>query len=212
MGFWSTILKYGGKAAKSTGKSVGEAVLHPTTTLRNAGKAVKTAAVGGAAGYVGWEKLTTDKSIARIVSDAVVGERGTERLSEVGESVKAVTSKAGETMSAVSGGINNATSSLGGISNAIGELTNGGGKDMFKNFFNNLTGGNVSGLGIAGLLAASYLVFGRGGLLRKVAGTLLALMLIGNNANLGVQQSNGRAEAPNQNIQEEESQSRGLRR
>ena len=66
MGVWSTILKYGGKAAKgtgkavlATGKNVGEAALHPSQTLRGAGQAVKTAAVGGAIGYVGWEKLTT---------------------------------------------------------------------------------------------------------------------------------------------------------
>lgn len=63
-------MKYGGKAAKgtgkavlATGKNVGEAALHPSQTLRGAGQAVKTAAVGGAIGYVGWEKLTTDKSV-----------------------------------------------------------------------------------------------------------------------------------------------------
>ena len=67
-------MKYGGKAAKgtgkavlATGKNVGEAALHPSQTLRGAGQAVKTAAVGGAIGYVGWEKLTTDKSVVRIV-------------------------------------------------------------------------------------------------------------------------------------------------
>ena len=43
--------KYGGKA-----------VLHPSQTLRGAGQAVKTATIGGAVGYVGWEKLTTDKA------------------------------------------------------------------------------------------------------------------------------------------------------
>ena len=45
-------MKYGGKAAKgtgkavlATGKNVGEAALHPSQTLRGAGQAVKTAAV-----------------------------------------------------------------------------------------------------------------------------------------------------------------------
>ena len=68
MGVWSTLLKYGGKAMKgvgtataTTGKSMGKAVLHPSQTLRGAGQAVKTATIGGAVGYVGWEKLTTDK-------------------------------------------------------------------------------------------------------------------------------------------------------
>jgi len=71
MGLWDSIIKYGGKAMKyggkataATGKSVGNAVLHPSQTLRGAGQAVKSAAVGGAVGYVGWEKLTSDKSVS----------------------------------------------------------------------------------------------------------------------------------------------------
>ena len=73
MGIWDSILKYGGKAAKATGRSMGHAALHPSQTLRGTGQAVKTAAIGGAVGYVGWEKLTTDKSVVHIVSDAVIG-------------------------------------------------------------------------------------------------------------------------------------------
>ena len=87
MGAWDTILKYGGKAMKgmgkaanATGKSAGHAVLHPSQTLRGAGQAVKTATAGAAVGYVGWEKLTTDKSVARIVSEAVVGKSATDAL------------------------------------------------------------------------------------------------------------------------------------
>ena len=63
-----------GKAAAATGRSAGQAVLHPSQTLRGAGQAMKTAAIGSAAGYVAWEKLTTDKSVARIVGDTVIGE------------------------------------------------------------------------------------------------------------------------------------------
>ena len=80
MGVWSTLLKYGGKAMKgvgtataTTGKSMGKAVLHPSQTLRGAGQAVKTATIGGAVGYVGWEKLPTAKSGVRTVSDAPLG-------------------------------------------------------------------------------------------------------------------------------------------
>ena len=79
-------MKYGGKAAKgtgkavlATGKNVGEAALHPSQTLRAPDKR-QDCRVGGAIGYVGWEKLTTDKSVVRIVSDAVIGEPGTECL------------------------------------------------------------------------------------------------------------------------------------
>lgn len=78
MSFWSKLLTVGGKAlgaaktgAKASAKSMGNSVIHPSQTLNHAGKAVKTATVGGAVGYVGWEKLTTDKSVTRIVSTRV---------------------------------------------------------------------------------------------------------------------------------------------
>ena len=107
--FGIRLLKYGGKAVKgmgkatanATGKSAVNAVLHPSQTLRGAGQAIKTATVGGAVGYVGWEKLTTDKSVARIVSDAVIGEQATDSLSITAEGVQALTDKAGETVGAI---------------------------------------------------------------------------------------------------------------
>ena len=185
MGLWDSILKYGGKAMKgagkatvATGKSMGNAVLHPSQTLRGAGQAVKTATIGGAVGYVGWEKLTTDKSVVRIVSDAVIGEPGTNALANTAEDVRELTNKAEEAVGAVSG-IN---SKLDGVSNFLRETTNGGGMNLFGNFFRNLGQGNVSGLSIAGLIAAAFLIFGRFGWLGKIAGAFLGMMLIGNNA------------------------------
>lgn len=185
MGLWDSILKYGGKAMKgagkatvATGKSMGNAVLHPSQTLRGAGQAVKTATLGGAVGYVGWKKLTTDESVVRIVSDAVIGEPATNALANTANGVRELTDKAGEAVGAVSG-IN---SKLDGVSNFLRETTNGGGINMFGNFFRNLGQGNVSGLSIAGLIAAAFLIFGRFGWLGKIAGALLGMMLIGNNA------------------------------
>lgn len=117
-------MKYGGKAAKgtgkavlATGKNVGEAALHPSQTLRGAGQAVKTAAVGGAIGYVGWEKLTTDKSVVRIVSDAVIGEPATNTLAETADGVRELTGKAGEAVSSVSGAVTGIDNKLNGVSN-----------------------------------------------------------------------------------------------
>ena len=67
MSFWTKLLQGAGKAAKgvgsatkATGKAVGGSVLHPQQTLRGAGTAMKTAAVGSAAGYVAWEKIVND--------------------------------------------------------------------------------------------------------------------------------------------------------
>ena len=186
MGVWSTLLKYGGKAMKgvgtataTTGKSMGKAVLHPSQTLRGAGQAVKTATIGGAVGYVGWEKLTTDKSVVRIVSDAVIGEPATNTLAETADGVRELTGKAGEAVSSVSGAVTGIDNKLNGVSNFLRQASGGGGLDMFGNFFRNLGSGNVSGLSIAGLVAAA---FGRFGWLGKIAGAFLGMMLIGNNA------------------------------
>lgn len=189
MGFWNTLLKYGGKAAKSTGqavvttgRSVGNAALHPSQTLRGAGQAVKTATIGGAVGYVGWEKLTTDKSVVRIVSDAVIGEPATDSLASAAEDVRELTGKAGEAVGSVSGAMAGIDSKLDGVSNFLRQASGGGILDMFGSFFRNLGQGNVSGLSIAGLVAAAFLVFGRFGWLGKIAGAFLGMMLIGNNA------------------------------
>jgi len=189
MGVWSTLLKYGGKAAKgvgtataATGKSVGKAVLHPSQTLRGAGQAVKTATIGGAVGYVGWEKLTTDKSVVRIVSDAVIGELATNTLAETADGVRELTGKAGEAIGSVSGAVTGIDNKLNGVSNFLRQASGGGVMDMFGNFFRNLGSGNVSGLSIAGLIAAAFLIFGRFGWLGKIAGAFLGMMLIGNNA------------------------------
>ena len=149
---WSSLLKatfkYGGRAAKATASSVGSAVIHPQRTIKGLGTATKTAAVGGAAAYVGWEKLTTDKSVA----------------------------------------MNNAMTSVdskwSGMSNFLRGVFSGNGGDMFSNFFSNLGKGNVSGLSLAGLVLSALLVFGRFGWLGKIAGAVLGMMMIGNNANM----------------------------
>lgn len=191
MGFWNTVLKYGGKAAKgmgkaadATGKSVGHAVLHPSQTLRGAGQAVKTATAGAAVGYVGWEKLTTDKSVARIVSEAVVGKSATDALAGTTEEVKELRDQAGETVAAIGETVSGAGTKLNGVSNFLRESSGGGLLDLLGGFLKNLGGGNVSGLSIAGLIAAAFLVFGRFGWLGKIAGLFLGMMLIGNNAGI----------------------------
>lgn len=212
MGFWSSLLKYGGSAAKgvgkftaATGKSMGGAVLHPTQTLRSAGNAVKTATVGAAVGYVGWEKLTTDKSVVRIVSDAVVGENATDAIGNtIGattEKVQDLTERAGEAIDDVKRTTNSLSSSFDGISNFLSGVSGGNAGNMFGNFISNLVRGNVSGMSIVGLVAAAFLVFGRFGWLGKITGALLSMMLIGNN--IGRPQE---ASAPHVRRQAEEEQ------
>ena len=53
---------------------------------------------------------------------------------------------------------------------------------MMGGFFQNLTHGNVSGMGVMGLVLSAFLVFGRFGWMAKLAGAMLAMMTIGNNS------------------------------
>ena len=210
MSFWSSLLKYGGQAVKATGRSAGQALLQPSRTLRGAGQAVKTAAIGGAVGYVGWEKLTTDKSVVRIVSDAVVGSDTSDAIAETASDVKALKDKAGEAIETMNTAMGDMNSKWSGMTNFFQGLFSGNGIDMFKNFFSNLSKGNVSGLSLAGLVAAAYLVFGRGGFLGKLAGTMLALMLIGNNSNMN--QVLTRDNGTQRSVEPDETQSRSMKR
>ena len=210
MSFWSSLLKYGGQAVKATGRSAGQALLQPSRTLRGAGQAVKTAAIGGAVGYVGWEKLTTDKSVVRIVSDAVVGSDASDAIAETASDVKALKDKAGEAIDTMNNAMGDINSKWSGMTNFFQGLFSGNGIDMFRNFFSNLSKGNVSGLSLVGLVTAAYLVFGRGGFLGKLAGTMLALMLIGNNSNMN--QVLTRDKGTERSVEPEETQSRGMKR
>ena len=207
---WATVLKAGlkfmGSGAKATAKTVGHSVLHPQQTIKGMGTATKTAAVGAATGYVAWEKLTTDKSVARIVGDAVVGSDTIDSVGEKVEGVGNAVSNLGETasnaMNSVSEAVGGASNNLNGISNFLGSMTNGNGGNMFSNFFSNLFSGNVSGMSMLGLVASAFLIFGRFGWMGKIAGALLGMMMIGNNATLqqtlggGVAQQKPQAPAP----------------
>ena len=174
MGFWTTILRGGGRAVASAG----DAIIHPQRTLIGAGKAVKTAAVGGAVGYVGWEKLTTDKSVTRIVSDAVIGSDTTDAIADTVSDVKDLKTKAGEAVDAVNG----VASNMSGIGNFMHNISTGNVGDMFGNLFSNITSGKVGGMSLLGLVAAAFMTFGRFGWLSKIAGVLLGMYIIGNNS------------------------------
>ena len=174
MGFWTTILRGGGRAVASAG----DAIIHPQRTLIGAGKAVKTAAVGTAVGYVGWEKLTTDKSVTRIVSDAVIGSDTTDAIADTVSDVKELKTKAGEAVDAVNGVATN----MSGIGNFMHSISTGNVGDMFGNLFSNITSGKVGGMSLLGLVAAAFMTFGRFGWLSKIAGVLLGMYIIGNNS------------------------------
>ena len=192
--------------------------MHPSQTLRGAGSALKTATVGAAVGYVGWEKLTTDKSVVRIVSDAVIGEDTTNAISGTAkaatETVNKLTGKAEQTFDSVSQASSSLSSTLNGASNFLSGVSNGNAGNMLGNFFSNLAHGKVSGLSIVGLIAGAFLVFGRTGWLGKLAGIFLTMMMICNNTQRLQEASvtDNQRQARPQQEQEEQTHSGGMRR
>lgn len=189
MGKWSTILGIGKKVAnhsatQTTARSI--ALVHPQRTLAGLGNATKTAVMGGGMGYLAWEKLVNDKPVVRAAADLLVGEeavdKGLEMAGNATNKIADAADKAGESLQEVSQSVSSMGASWGGVGTFLRNMTGGNGMDMLGNFFGNLGKGNVSGLGIFGLLASAMLVFGRFGWLGKIAGALLGMMLIGNNS------------------------------
>lgn len=189
MSAWSRILGFGRKLATSPAtRSLGGAVVHPQRTLAGFGHATKTAVVGGGMGYLAWENIVNDKPVVRTVADVLVGEetvdKGMEAAGQAVEKVKKAVGQAGEALGGVKEGVSSLNETWGGIGTFLKNMTGGNGLDMFGNFFANLGKGNVSGLGMLGLVASALLVFGRFGWLGKIGGLLLGMMLIGNNSKL----------------------------
>jgi hypothetical protein len=190
---WASLLKAGGKVAKWAGKSAGKvletggkAILHPQQTLKGAGTALKTAAVGGGLGYVGWKKLTTDESVVGIVSDAIIGEKATQKVSDTVQGavdgIRDLKESVGGMTDKVSSAAGNIDGKLNGISSFLSDVSSGNGRDMMGGFLGNLAHGNISGMGVLGLVLSAFMVFGRFGWMAKIAGAMLAMMTIGNNS------------------------------
>ena len=190
---WRSVLKFGGKAAKWAGRNAGrvietggKAILHPAQTLKTTGTAAKSAAVAGGIGYVGWKKLTTDESVVGIVSDAIIGEKGTQKVKDTVhgavEGVRDLKESVGDMTAKVTGAAENVDGKLNGISSFLSDVSSGNGGEMLGGFLGNLSHGNVSGMGVMGLVLSAFLIFGRFGWMAKLAGAMLAMMTIGNNS------------------------------
>lgn len=177
--------------------------------MKGVGSATKSAVIGGSLGYIGWEKLTTDKSVVGIVSDAVIGEDTTKKIGDtvsgIGDGVKNLKDSVTGLSDNVNGAISSVDSKWSGMSGFLRAMFSGHGGDMFGNFFSNIGKGNVSGLSLVGLVVSALLVFGRFGWLGKIAGAVLGMMMIGNNANLS-SLLGGNSDHKTSNHKEEEKQ------
>lgn len=166
---------------KSIGRVVGYPLLHPQRTARGMGQALQATGkttsrvvVGAGAGYVGWEKLTTDKSLTRIVGETV-------------STVTQLPGKAIDTLDGLTQSVDGASNQMSGIGNFIHNMSGGNFLDGIGNFFSNIGNGKVSGASLLGLVASAFMLFGRFGWFGKIAGALLGMMILGNN--MGASQS-----------------------
>lgn len=201
----------GGSAVVNAGAKVTSAVA----------KNPKTSAVIGVATYAGWDKLThDDESMGTAVGktlrggvdssgdfahDVVNGFTGKDTCEQVKDTASGLLSDIKGTANETKGLLGTLGDTLHGISSFLGNLFGGNGTNMFGNFFNNLASGKISGLGIGGLIAAAYMIFGRTGLLGKIGGALMAMMMIGNNSysrsqNHEVSESQGLSEERQRNM------------
>ena len=190
-------------AWKSIAKVVAYPVTHPSRTLQGMGKTTKAVVVGAGAGYVGWEKLTTDKSLTRIVGDAVIGK---ETCDSVGEGVSAVASLPGKAVDTIDGltqSVDGATNSMSGIGKFVDNFKSGNILDGIGNFFGNFMGGKVSGTSLLGLLTSAFLLFGRFGWFGKIAGAVLGMMILGNNMGASQTQTQQQSQSEGQQRQQD---------
>jgi len=227
-------LSLGTKILASTWRAGGKATSFlwrgGSSTLGAAGKVTaaaannpKTALTLGVASYAGWKTLDNpDKSFGTAVGetvrqatnatgdfahDAVNGFTGEKTVEKVSEGATSMVTDIQETLGETKGLLGTLSETLQGLGKFVSNLFGGNGTNMFANFFSNFGEGKVSGLGIAGILAGCYMMFGRSGLLSKIGGALLTMMLIGNNSQ---RQTVQQSEAVAQNQSQE--QQRGMRR
>lgn len=190
--------KAGAKASSSLWRG-GSAVLGGTAKVAGAAaRNPKTAATLGVASFAGWKMLddpgksfgtavgeTTRQAVdgtGSFAHDAVNGFTGENTVEDVKNGATDFTDSVKETLGETKGLLGTLSETLQGLGKFVSNLFGGNGMNMFANFFNNFGEGKVSGLSIGGLLAACYMMFGRSGLLGKIGGALLAMMLIGGNS------------------------------
>lgn len=176
--------KVGEKAAAAglkTAAKVGEqTILHPGKT-----------AVAAFGAYSGWNYLKNDKTaiesgkdVLEKGKDFLVGDKGNDIVSRA-EGIGGAVGQAGNAITAATSAIGQAWSGLG---NSINSLFTGNAGNLLSNFASNLFNGRMDMLGTVGLLYSATLIFGRHSLLTKLAGTMLAMSIIGSHAGIGMSQ------------------------
>ena len=207
---WTNFIKTAGKGAtrllEGTGKGVGTAAKGI-----GEGMGATAKGLGGWKGVVGTGAVVTavnsDHGLTGVASDVMFGQGGSEKVQEHGMAGEALNLAIGEkgkqavseATDAVSQQVSNLSQSSyapsapayadmqqmpvqqDGFGSFMSQATTSP-FDMGGNFLNNLMSGNVSTMSMAAMIASSFLVFGRFGLLTKALGALLGIHTIGRNS------------------------------
>lgn len=190
--------KAGGKATSFLWQGSKSALGATANVAGAAAKNPKTTAALGVASFAGWKMLDdSNKSFGTAVGetvrqaanetgsfahDAVNGFTGEQTVENVTSGTTQMVDDITQSIGETKGMLGTLTESLQGIGKFLSNIFGGNGMNMLSNFFNNFGSGKVSALGIGGLLAGCYMMFGRSGLLSKIGGALLTMMLIGGNS------------------------------
>ena len=183
----STLWRGSTAVVKSTAQVAGAAAKNPKTTL-----------AVGIGSYAGWKVIDNpEQSFGTAVGestrevanktgnfahDFVNGFTGEDTVEDVRDGTKDMFTDIKETMGETKGLLGTMSDMLQGLGKFLDNIFGGNGMNMFTNFFSNFGAGKVSGLGIGGLLAGCYMMFCRSGLLSKIGGAMLAMMMIGGNS------------------------------
>ena len=216
----STLWKGTTAVTEASFKLAGTMLKHPKTSI-----------AGGIGAYAGWKMLdnkenaqinSNDKTfgthfgettkdavnkVADFAHDAVNGFTGDNTVEKVTDTATTTLDNLNQNVSETKGLLGTIGDSLSGIGKFLGNIFGGSGMNMFGNFFRNIASGHISGLSIGALIAGGYLLFGRSGILGKIGGALLAMMMIGSNSQ---QQTNTQQQAVAQS--QDQDQQRGFHR
>lgn len=177
-GFWYSTFHAGAETIKFGGNAL---LKHPILTV--GGTVGAWSALESAVGEKSFKEnvkentkevatraLEFGKGVISGTADAVTGDKDVQDVTkaavETGKKVK----ETGEDIFEHGRGVGNMLSE---IVNTIGSFFGG-----VSNMLSSLTNGKVGGLGVVGLLASAYLIFGRTGILGKIGGLLMGMTLL----------------------------------
>lgn len=191
MGGWSWLIKgakeigkVGAKAVKGGVEGVAGAVTKPLSTMGKAATTAGGVVAGAEAVYLGKKSILDGQSVGSTLADQL---GGTNFKNVVSNAVELKETKQELKLEALRGGgavSGTPTPDLQSSAVNLGAAATGNGTLGLGRLFSDLSVGNLTGLGIAGLVASAMLIFGRHGILGKVAGLMLGITLLNSQSSL----------------------------